>query len=250
MRSFLRAAENMRSFTCCNSGNQMTVRPRFLTELITRLRLEIVAATGALLLRTIAATIRWKEPRRNQELFQRIEMEPCIFVFWHDRQLLMFSEYQRYRSKLVALASRHNDGRIIARILEWLGFRTVAGSSSKGGAVALSQLVKLVREGWDVGITPDGPKGPRHVLKEGVVKLAQLTGAKIVPLCYAVERRWSFRSWDRIFLPKPFSRGVALVGTPISVPRNADLETIQSVTALIQAELERVTTWCDTHEFR
>lgn len=228
----------------------MTPQPKFLTELTARVRVEALALLGFLLLKGISLTIRWKDPLRNQPVFDAIKGRPSIVIFWHDRQLMLFPEYKKYRRKLVALASRHSDGRIIARVLEWIGFRTVAGSSSRGGAVALARLIKCVKEGWDVAITPDGPKGPRHVVKEGAVKLAEVTGAPLVPMSYAVEKCWTFKSWDRISLPKPFTRGVAFVGMPIEVPNALSEELTQSTVELVQVELDRITAQSEEYEFR
>jgi lysophospholipid acyltransferase (LPLAT)-like uncharacterized protein len=215
-----------------------------------QMRVQVFAALGAALLKGISATVRWEQAELSEPTYKDVEGKAAIITFWHDRQLMMFPGYFSRRSKLVALASRHSDGRIIAGILEWLGFRTVAGSSSRGGAVALKQLVGLVREGWDVGITPDGPRGPRHVIKDGVVKLAQLTGAPIIPCSYSTQHRWCFRSWDKIFLPKPFTRGIYLFAPPIFVERNLTEEGMAAAVALVQSEVDRVTRLCEEYEYR
>lgn len=215
----------------------------------TSIRIELLSFLGFWLLKLISFTLRWERDPAVDRAWEGLGRNPVIVIFWHDRQLMLFQVYQRFREKLVALASQHSDGRIIARILERIGFRTVGGSSSRGGAVALHRLVGVVRDGWDVAITPDGPKGPRYELKEGPLKLAQVTGAPIVPICYAVERCWRFRSWDRIFLPKPFSRAVTKIGTPLTIDRDASEEQFQAFKARVIQELQAVTEGCDRHEF-
>ncbi|MEO7963088.1 MAG: DUF374 domain-containing protein, partial [Gemmatimonadaceae bacterium] len=104
------------------------------------------------------------------------------------------------------LVSTHADGEIIARILESLGFTTVRGSSSRGGARALLELVRVLREGHDVAVTPDGPRGPRRVFAPGAAVAAMRAGAPVIGIGARTERAWRLRSWDRLMIPKPFAR--------------------------------------------
>jgi lysophospholipid acyltransferase (LPLAT)-like uncharacterized protein len=115
------------------------------------------------------------------------------------------------------LISQHRDGRFIASIMKFLKIGSVTGSSSQGGREAMNELIRVIRAGNHAVITPDGPKGPKHEVKAGVVRIAQQTGGPIRPLAVAAQRKWVFRSWDGMFLPKPFSRIVVVLGDPIFV---------------------------------
>lgn len=151
--------------------------------------------------------------------------KPVIFTLWHGR-LLPLGFVHRGQG-VVGLASRSGDGEYIARVLQHWGFGMVRGSSSSGGDTAFRELVRMVRSGRSVAITPDGPRGPREKLKPGVLQLAQLTGAPIVPVAAAASRAWWFVSWDRFLVPKPFARLHVAYADPIRVPRNAaDLSTV------------------------
>ena len=121
-------------------------------------------------------------------------------------------------------SSRHGDGRLIAFAIRLLGIHSVAGSSSRGGIAALMELSRRIEEGSDVGFTPDGPRGPRQECKAGVVAIAQRSGAPIVPMSYSTEKKWQLSSWDGMIVPKPFSRGVIILGPPVKVAPEEDQE--------------------------
>lgn len=122
------------------------------------------------------------------------------------------------------LISAHGDGRLIAFAVRLLGIQSIAGSSTRGGLKALLELIKKSEDGSDVGFTPDGPKGPPHECKEGVVLVAQKTGRAIYPMSYSVDRKWQLRSWDGMIIPKPFARGVVITGSPIVIAPDEDRE--------------------------
>lgn len=130
-----------------------------------------------------------------------------ILAFWHAQQLMIPIGYRGTGSHV--LISQHGDGEIIARIIARFGHDTVRGSSTRGGAGALRALIKLGRSGRDVVVTPDGPKGPRHVVKLGVIQLAKATGLPIVPLAFACSKKNSLRAgtgtWSRIHSPEACS---------------------------------------------
>jgi len=127
-----------------------------------------------------------------------------VLAFWHAQQLMIPIGYRGTGSHV--LISRHGDGEIIARIIARFGHEAVRGSSTRGGAGALRALIKLGRSGRDVVVTPDGPKGPRHVAKLGVIQLAKATGLPIVPLAFACSKKNSFRAgiatWSHIHSPE------------------------------------------------
>lgn len=148
--------------------------------------------------------------------------EYFISPFWHEQLLLMIKCYRGPGVKILISASK--DGELIARTMELFGHGTIRGSSSRGGAAALRSLVQAGKEPFDLGITPDGPRGPRRQIKEGVVHLARLTGRGVVPLAFVCSRGHRFSSWDRFLLPSPFSRGVYSFGEPIHYQRGEDPE--------------------------
>jgi lysophospholipid acyltransferase (LPLAT)-like uncharacterized protein len=139
--------------------------------------------------------------------------EGTINVFWHGR-LLMLPFF--YRGKgLHVLISSHGDGEIIANVMKLFGFCLVRGSSSKRGREAFLEMIRLARENRDLAITPDGPRGPAEVVKEGVAQVARITGRPVVTLAFSSSRGKRFGSWDRFLLPYPFSRGVFVWGEPL-----------------------------------
>lgn len=148
-----------------------------------------------------------------------------IFVGWHS-QLLVPLWHHRYNDGR-AVVSEHADGELIARVLERIGYTCIRGSTTHGAARALIRMVKAVREGHDIGVTPDGPLGPRYVAQPGVVFLAAKSGCPIVAMGFASRWFWQFSSWDKFKLPKPCSHGAIVYGQPIHVPEklaDADVE--------------------------
>ncbi len=146
----------------------------------------------------------------------------CIFAVWHGRMLpMVFTERGQ---GAVVLVSRHRDGELIARIIGWLGFRTVRGSSTRGGDEALRSLLREAGEQELIAITPDGPRGPAERVKPGLVYLASRSGLPIVPVASSARDSWVLSSWDRFRIPKPFSRVVIAYGDPIRVPPELDDE--------------------------
>jgi lysophospholipid acyltransferase (LPLAT)-like uncharacterized protein len=176
-------------------------------------------------MRLLAATLRYRVNggRGPAELPD----EPVIFALWHNRLGLCMKVYESFvrpekqQDHLAALISASRDGALLVSILEHFGVQPVRGSSSRRGAQALLELASWARRGYDLAVTPDGPRGPRYVVQEGVMSLAQVTGLPIVP--YSCRFGWKIRlkSWDRFQIPLPFSRCEMTFGEPIRVPREA-----------------------------
>jgi lysophospholipid acyltransferase (LPLAT)-like uncharacterized protein len=145
--------------------------------------------------------------------------QSTIFAFWHQRLLCFTYTHAGYNGRV--LISRSRDGDVIAGMLARLGFVPIRGSSQRAGGAALRALLDQAKNGCDIGITPDGPRGPRHVFKLGAVFLASRSGLPIVPITVSYRRFWQFQSWDRFQLPWPFTRAIVHVGAPVQVP--ADL---------------------------
>jgi lysophospholipid acyltransferase (LPLAT)-like uncharacterized protein len=148
--------------------------------------------------------------------------EGFIGVFWHSRLLMLPFIYPG--SRIHILISIHRDGEIIANVMKRFGFGLVRGSSTKGGMAALREMIALLKQGSDLGVTPDGPKGPAEVVKGGVAQLAKLSGKAVIPISYSASRSVRCTSWDRFLLPIPFSRMVFVVGEPLYYCEGEDLE--------------------------
>jgi lysophospholipid acyltransferase (LPLAT)-like uncharacterized protein len=154
---------------------------------------------------------------------------PVIYIVWHGRLLLVPWLTARLRRRRGArtptvLASRSRDGELAARYVARFGLTVVRGSSSRGGGVALRGLARALRLGSDVALVPDGPRGPRERLQPGVVTLAALTGAPVVPLAVGARPARHLRSWDRFLVPLPFARCVLVFGPTLHVDPGADRE--------------------------
>ena len=194
------------------------------------------AAVIAAYIRLVRATGRWTT--ENAEVPERMIAEGRAFIvaFWHGR-LLMLTCAWPFAMPMNLVISEHRDGQLISDAVRRFGLRTVAGSTTRGGARVLRQIVRLLKEGASVGITPDGPRGPRMRASAGVIQAARMSGVPIVPLCYASSRRRVIGSWDRFVVPLPFARGIISWGEPIAVPRDADEAAQERLRALLEDRL-------------
>ncbi len=184
-------------------------------------------------IRLVRITGRWQIVGEDIPESFRKSGRPFILAFWHGR--LMMMPYCWRRTDLVQmLISGHRDGRLISRTVRHFRIESVVGSSTSGGAQAMRDLIRLLRGGGIVGITPDGPRGPRMRVGEGTIALARLSGAPVLPATYAVSRRRILGSWDRFVLPLPFSRGVFLWGEPLDVPKKADEAAMDACRATLE----------------
>jgi lysophospholipid acyltransferase (LPLAT)-like uncharacterized protein len=189
----------------------------------------ISGALAALIIKVLSLSLRWEKQSIATAKERLAPDTQCIFAFWHDCLLGLPTLYRKTlgesKRKLYVLISKHGDGRLIARAAAWFGVDSIAGSSSRGALGAFLGMVKVAEEeGAYLGITPDGPRGPRHECKRGIVALAQHTKIAIVPATYAVQRCWRLPSWDGMKVPKPFSRAALLFGESIVVSPDEDLE--------------------------
>jgi lysophospholipid acyltransferase (LPLAT)-like uncharacterized protein len=174
-------------------------RPPFKARLIGRLVATLVGGIGR--------TLRIEVDDRCGALDDPPD-SPWLWTVWHNRMFVVPTVWRKFlpgRSGAV-LTSASKDGAILAETLRCFGAGAVRGSSSRGGAKASKALAEWVRAGFDIAITPDGPRGPKYRLAPGVVRLASITGARILPVTVRYENAWRLKSWDRFFLPKPFSK--------------------------------------------
>jgi lysophospholipid acyltransferase (LPLAT)-like uncharacterized protein len=166
----------------------------------------------------------------------------AIVATWHDQLLLISPHYAGGSAKV--LISKSRDGELIARAVSYFGVDAVRGSSNRGGRAAFRELVQLAKKPCTMGITPDGPTGPRHQLKEGVAQLARLSGRPIVPLAFACSHGHRFRSWDHFLLPYPWGKAVYSIGEPLYYDEN---ETIEHFQSRVQKAMDANTRYAGEH---
>lgn len=171
----------------------------------------------------------------------------AIYVMWHNRLALCLEAYRVFArphsraAGLAALVSASRDGGFLAAVLECYGVQPVRGSSSRRGPQALLELTTWAERGYDLAITPDGPRGPRYVVQEGVIALAQVTGLPIVPASYRLSWRVRLRSWDGFLVPLPFSVWEVVLGPRLWVPREASETERESLRQELERRLRTIT---------
>ena len=215
-------------------------RPADLSGYTRRQRLAVRAAAllFQLLIGAVGRTLRFRvEGREHWEEAARDGGLP-VYTFWHDR---IFAGTYFFRGRrIVIMTSRSFDGEYIARFIQRFGYGAVRGSSSRGAVGALVELARLVRRGCPAGFSIDGPRGPRHVAKMGALLLAKKTGQAVLPFGVNAERFWQLRSWDRLQIPRPFSRVTVRFAPPIRVPADADEGALRALREELQRALEEV----------
>lgn len=162
---------------------------------------------------------------------------PGIYCFWH--RAMIPAAYHFRNMQIGIMISRSFDGECIARVVEKLGFRPVRGSSSRGGVSALMGMRRELQEGHPAVFTADGPRGPLYVAKPGAILLSRKTSYKICCFHIALERAWILKSWDRMMIPKPFSRASFYITSPLSVPTNLPDDQLETWRLKLQADLDR-----------
>ena len=172
------------------------------------------------------------------------QKKPFIVAFWHGR-LLMMSQAWPYKAPFKMLISNHPDGDLIAQTIRHLGFKSIFGSSSHGGASALRSILRALDKGVSVGVTPDGPKGPNMKASPGIVFAAQQAGVPILPITYAAKPSTLLSSWDRLMIPFPFSSGILKWGKPINVKKDGGEDYIEEITKILEEQLNQMTQTLD-----
>lgn len=169
----------------------------------------------------------------------------CVYVTWHQRLFNLY--FLRYRRPITIMISRSKDGELATGAAHRLGFATVRGSSSRGGATAMNQLIGAMQERPSLcaGMLGDGPKGPARKLKLGTLRIAQSTGAPILPFAYSAKHHKLFASWDRFMLPFPFSPLVVIFGEPIIIPLQASDKELEELRLKVENSLNELTQRCD-----
>ncbi len=206
---------------------------------MSELKFEVAGVLGVGLLGALFATVRVRRHGDAEYLRVRSEGRPVIFVCWHG-QLLPLIHFHRHE-RMVALVSEHADGEYITRVIERHGFDTVRGSSTRGATKGLKGLIRAAREGRNLAVTPDGPRGPAREFKQGALAVAQATGLPIQTLAAAATRAWRFRSWDGFMVPQPLSVLHITYGVPRMVPREAGRTELEEIARSFRNELNALT---------
>jgi lysophospholipid acyltransferase (LPLAT)-like uncharacterized protein len=204
---------------------------------VAKIRLKNPGRAIAALMRGIGNTLECKI--HNTANVDPASPERYIWAFWHDSMFLMPWMWESIfpARQAVILTSPSGDGEVIAQTCAQFRLVAARGSSSRRGAQAMIELAKLARSGHDLGVTPDGPRGPRHHLNPGIIKLAQLTGLRIIPLHVEYQNAYQFKTWDQFQLPLPFSRVDIEFREPIAIPRDADEDQCEAFRKMVEARL-------------
>jgi lysophospholipid acyltransferase (LPLAT)-like uncharacterized protein len=218
-----------------------------------RIVLRIIIWLGYWIIRLIGPTLR-VSVSYEEGAQQTMEQRPLIGSFWHS--CIIPATYICRDLGVRVMSSNSYDGEYMGRIIRKFGFIAVKGSSSRNAVRALLGLRRALQEGWTVAFTLDGPRGPRHKVKPGPVALARSSGVPLTMFHAAVDKAWVLNSWDRMMIPRPFSRVLLRFGNLIPVPASATEEDVERYTAELQAALDRVCDFSEanvnrvgTHEF-
>ena len=170
------------------------------------------------------STINLKNRKNIESLFKK--NESFIYAFWHD-QLLMCPLTWQSELEIKVLISKHRDGDIIAKLISKLGFKAIRGSThkagknkNKGGLLSARQMIKSLKKGISIGISPDGPKGPRHKVSDGILSISRLSNSSILPVGIGFKKKWVLNTWDKFIIPKPFNQITIIWGEPLSALKN------------------------------
>jgi len=166
--------------------------------------------------------------------------KPVVIAFFHGRMLMLpfFYNILRPNRKIKMIVSNHFDGTFIGKVVSYLGIEILQGSSTRGGTRLLKQILNL--KNFDIGITPDGPKGPGEKVKNGVIFISKVTGFPILPVTYSVKHKKILNTWDRFLIPRPFSKGVFICGEPIYLPENLDDNEFEHYKNILEEKLKKI----------
>lgn len=184
---------------------------------------------AAVLIRLIGGSLR-VEVEDRAGILKAKNAQPFLIAFWHNRILMLPYLCQKFASdrRFVVMISRSRDGQLIADVARRFGVDAARGSTSKGGSGAFRKALReLVKKGSDVGVTPDGPRGPRYEVQPGVLALARMSGLPIVPITVHYDSKWELPSWDRFQIPHPFTRCRLIIGEPMSIEDGGETEALQ-----------------------
>jgi len=190
-----------------------------------------------------ARTLRWTVIGAEHVAAARAGARKVCWASWHGRQLLTVDFHAGM--PVVVLASLSRDGEIQTAMLERWGYRVERGSSNRAAVRGLLAMGRAMREGFEPALAVDGPTGPLREVKQGIVALAKHEGARIIPTMASASRAWIIPSWDRTFIPWPFSRAVMMYETPVEVPESTTAEELETIRAGLEKTLREMTARAD-----
>ena len=164
----------------------------------------------------------------NKDNFDKLILENKSFIYalWHDQLLLSPFTWQT-KNRIDILISKHKDGDIIADLIKYHGFNSIRGSTNnpskekeKNTISSIRKIIKTLKANVSIGITPDGPRGPRHKVSEGTINIARISNKKILPMALAYKEQWVLNTWDKFIIPKPFNKICIVWGDPIDIEIN------------------------------
>lgn len=197
------------------------------------------------MIRAVAVTLRYRW-RDSSGHLEAADPGGAIYCAWHNRLVLSMVAYHNYVKKhkpsrgIAAMVSASKDGGFLSAILECFKVQPVRGSSSRRGPQALLELTTWAERGYDLALTPDGPRGPRYQVQDGVMSLAQVTGLPIIPFSYHLDWKLQVKSWDRFQIPLPFSRCDMVMGRAVQVPREVSDEERENLRRQLEQELREI----------
>lgn len=188
-------------------------------------------------IRVVFKTTKWQKIGYDHIQSFWENKQPVIVCFWHNRLLMTCFAWESTQQKFHMLISSHRDGRLISKTVQYYDIATVSGSTQKGAVQAIKKILSILKQGHAIGITPDGPRGPRFRASEGVITIARLSGVPIIPVTYSISRRRVLPSWDRLIFALPFSKGVLQYGEPFYVERNLDEKSLKEAQKNLEERL-------------
>ncbi|MEM9235540.1 MAG: lysophospholipid acyltransferase family protein [Verrucomicrobiota bacterium] len=210
------------------------------TEIRESRKSTLIGTTAGWLMRLLCSTLRFEIDDRCGLGEKGRFPKPVIYCLWHNRIFTVPAAWKKLcggHRKAVVLTSASHDGAMLARAVGVFGIGSVRGSSSRRGVAALVALRKALRQGVDICLTPDGPRGPRYVLQPGAIKLAEAAGAEVIPIHVEFSSAWKLKSWDRFHVPKPFSRVRVIFDQTLAVPSGLSESEFETWRAEIEAVL-------------
>ena len=199
-------------------------------------------------LKFVSYTIRWNLNHYDIPESYWKRKKPFIWVHWHGQSLMLPGKWDHNKQKLFALVSRHGDGNFIASLLSKYKIQLIRGAGNpkklgikeKGGAMALRSMIKTLKSGSSVALTADQPPGPGKICGLGVISLAKMSGAAIIPVAAATSNRYEFNNWDNFPLNFPFGRGSIVWGNPIKVKSNASSDEMEEIRQFLEDQLNSI----------
>lgn len=192
---------------------------------------------GLILIKLISLTYRFKilDLEKEKEILDN--KKRLVYASWHQRFFPGITFFST-RKPIAIIISKSNDGEMIARAVDILGWYPVRGSSSRGGKQALEKIKELALAKYKIGHIVDGPQGPFGVVKPGLIKIAQAADLPIVPTITSAQRKWIFNSWDRFMVPKPFSRIIIRFGDAIHIPSEMNKDKFEEKRLLVEKQMK------------